>query len=173
MRNRLIFFGAALLVAVPLITHRCLVAQDYELRDRLIVIETSLWQGWASNDTVPFKEHLLPEHISVGSWGMDQGKEVVIASIAASDCAVNEYSFQNWKIKRVDDNTVILVYTAEQDVVCSGRKLPEALIVTSTYTLKDGRWLTASYHETPIDSEYRGGRGAVGPRPHAKSGAVL
>jgi hypothetical protein len=45
----------------------------------------------------------------------------------------------------------ILSYTATQDAICDGTKMPAKIYSSSVYVRKDGKWLSAAYQETPAE----------------------
>lgn len=156
MRTRSLII-AALLASVFVFAPRALSAQEMaqgdDLTMKLASIEKSLWAGWENADAAPFEKNLVDDAISVGSWGVQSGKAEVIAEVADGGCEVAGYSFSDWKAHKVGEGTAILTYSATQDAVCDGEAVPASIVVSSTYVMHGDHWMSASYHETPVESQ--------------------
>lgn len=138
----------ALPLALSLAPTADLVAQD-DLLEIVSAIEQSLWQGWADRDGTPFREHIVENHVQIGSFGMTAGKAQVIPAMESDECQVESFSLSNWALHRVAEDALILTYEAEQDAVCAGEKLDERVQSAAVYVRVESRWMAASYQETP------------------------
>lgn len=149
MHIRAVVLIAAVFAAASILAPPPAVAQD-DLTKELASIEKSLWKGWAAGDVKPFETHLAENHVQVGPWGITEGKADVIADIAAGSCQVEGYEQSNWKAHRVSESTAILTYTAEQEAVCDGTRVPENIAASAVYVWEEDGWKSASYHETDV-----------------------
>lgn len=61
------------------------------------------------------------------------------------------FAFQDAKVRQSSPDIALVSYTATQDAVCQGKKLPGKVYSTAVYVGKDGKWRSVSYQETPID----------------------
>jgi hypothetical protein len=75
-------------------------------------------------------------------------KAEVVKSITA-DCKVTAYSLASFKFSMLDENAILLTYTATQDAVCGGKKAPATLQVAVNYVKRGGKWLEAMYMQAP------------------------
>ena len=116
----------------------------------LVEIEKSLWAGWAAADTKPFEKHLAKDAVNMVSTGFTFGKEALLKAIGSSDCKVAGYEIGEVKVLRPADKVALLAYSATQDAVCGGQKVPPRIHVTSVFVKKDGEWKNAAYTETPV-----------------------
>jgi enamine deaminase RidA (YjgF/YER057c/UK114 family) len=57
----------------------------------------------------------------------------------------------DFKLVMLSRDAVLMTYTATQDGVCSGQKIPRQVRSTVNYVRLGGRWLEAMYMETPIE----------------------
>jgi uncharacterized protein (TIGR02246 family) len=138
-------------IAVFLLIPAAASTQD-ELTTTLSDIEESLWQGWADHDGAAFREHIVDNHLQINAEGvLWSGKQEVIQGIEENDCDVKGFSLSDWVVHRVSDDTAILTYRGTQDAVCNGEKIPEHVVASAVYVRQDGRWMSASYHETPAE----------------------
>ena len=145
------FAPVTVVVAVALVlTPWSARAQD-DLVKTLSSIEKSLWEGWKNREAEPFRKHLVENALTIGGWGVEAGKQKAIQMIESDVCDVESYSHSDWAVHRVADNVAILTYRATQNATCEGEKIPEKIVASSTYVQKDGIWMSASYHETPIE----------------------
>ena len=152
MHIRAAVLVAAAFAALSILAPPTAVAQD-DLTKELATIEKALWKGWAAADVKPFEMHLAENAVQIGPWGITEGKADVIADIASGECQVEGYEQEQWKAHRVSESTAILTYTAEQDAVCDGEKVPENIAVSAVYVWEEDGWKSASYHETDIGDD--------------------
>jgi hypothetical protein len=124
-------------------------AQD-DLTDELEHIERSLWHGWATHDTAPFKENIVENSVQIGSWGMVAGKAAVLELIASHNCVLEDAQFSAWKAHQLSYDAALLTYHAMQKGSCDGEALPAKVSVSAVYIRHDDRWMSASYHETEL-----------------------
>jgi len=57
------------------------------------------------------------------------------------------------KVHRVASDTAILTYKAVVEAICAGNKLPAEVYARSVWVKQGGKWLAASYQETPVMKE--------------------
>jgi hypothetical protein len=107
-----------------------------DVKETITAIEQSLWEGWKNHDGQAFHEHI----------------QTVIQGIEGEGCEVQEYSLSDWAVHQVGENTVLLTYRATQDGVCNGETLPE-VVASAVYVRQNGKWMSGSYHETPVRSQ--------------------
>lgn len=113
-------------------------------------LERTMWHSWATHDAAAFQENIVENSVNIGPWGTVTGKEAIVAMVANNSCALEDAQFSDWKANQVSDETVILTYNAVQKGSCQGAPLPERVAVSSVYVRQDDRWMSASYHETPL-----------------------
>ncbi len=148
MHSRAPLCAVALFAVAAALAPKSAAAQD-DLQKTLSTIEKALWEGWANKDGEPFRQHVVDNHLQIWGGGMTTGKASVIEGIEGSDCEVKSYSFANWAVHRVSDDTAILTYEAMQEGVCDGVQLPAKALAAAVYVRQNGKWLSASYQETP------------------------
>ena len=152
MRTKYLLLAAGLFAVGSLLAPASATAQD-DLTKQLASIEQSLWKAWAEGDVGPFQKHLTVDHINIGDWGMTTGKEAVLGIVAAPPCDVTRYELDDWRAIRLSDDTAVLTFEAEQEVVCNGTTIASEAVASSVYVMQDGVWKNAVYHETPIDDD--------------------
>ncbi len=125
-----------------------LTAQD-DLLETVSAIEQSLWQGWKDRDGAAFREHITGNHVQIGGSEITSGKEIVVRAMEDASCEVESFSLSNWQLHRVAEDALILTYDATQDAVCDGRQNDREVVASAVYVRVGGRWLAASYQESP------------------------
>ena len=87
----------------------------------------------------------------VAGVGLATGRETVAKAIEGHDCVMKSFEFTGVTLRQPATNLAILNYTATQDTTCGGAALPKKIFATSMWIQQDGKWLSYSYQETPID----------------------
>ncbi len=123
-----------------------------ELKEDLVTLEKGLWTAWGKADGEMFRKNLTEDHVQVVA-GMETftGRDAIAAEISAGGCKVESFDFHDVKVRQLVPDVAILSYTATQEAICDGTKLPAKIYSSSVYVRKDGKWLSASYQETPAE----------------------
>ncbi len=122
-------------------------AQDLE---SLKSLEMAAWEAWKDHDGEKWAKMAVDNAVQVSAaGGLAEGKAAISASFGEG-CDYRSFSLSDWKLHKVADDTAVLTFTAYQDAVCNGRKLPERVIATSVYVRKGQNWLYAVYHESAL-----------------------
>lgn len=115
---------------------------------QVIAIEKAGWQAWKNKDAAWYKTNLASDFLMVNGDGVTNRSDI-IKSIATG-CQVKSFSVDNFKFVALNENAVLLTYTAMQDAVCNGKTLPSKVRSTVNYVKRGGKWLEAMYMETPV-----------------------
>jgi hypothetical protein len=143
----LILLSIALLSTPAITTGQATTSAEKALEARIIALDGQGWEAWKNNDPTWFRDNTIDGFVSISSDGVANKAEVVKAT--ATDCKVTAYSLANLKFSRLDENAILLTYTATQDAVCGGKKAPATLQVAVNYVKRGGRWLEAMYMQAP------------------------
>lgn len=122
--------------------------RDRSVESQIIAIEKAGWQAWKNKDVKWFQENMSEELLDVTSDGVFSKADVIRSTSA--DCDVKSVSLDNLKFVMLSNDVVVLTYTAKQDGVCSGKKIPSQVRATVNYVKRNGKWLEAMYMETPV-----------------------
>jgi hypothetical protein len=112
-------------------------------------LEKSLWEAWKNHDPAPFEKYLAENSVNISNSGVDVGKTKQVEAIKTSDCKVASYTLGDIDVHTVGESTAILTYTASQDAVCRGQKMPAKVQASSVWVKQGGKWVVALYHESP------------------------
>jgi hypothetical protein len=141
--------GAALSQAIQAQAARSRTA-DQKLEAELTSLEKASWVAWQRMDAGFWESFLSDDHIELNAFAGPVGKQAVIGGISSRQCHVRSYKVDRFTFRRLDENTAILVYRAEQDTTCGSVTVPTPVWATSVYQLRDGRWQNVLYEHTPI-----------------------
>lgn len=123
-----------------------LVEKD-ALKETLIGLEKQSWEAWKKRDGKFFEKFLSDDHVEVG-FGGRTNKATVVAGVASPVCVVKSYAVENFELTKLDANTAVLTYHAEQDTTCGGNAVPSPVWASSLYVRRGNRWLNALYQQT-------------------------
>ncbi len=133
-----------LVVAAPL------AASD--LKADLLAREKQSWKDWADKKGDTFRAQAVEDYVQVvAGVGAATGREAVAKEIEGHNCVMKSFDFTNVTLRQPAANLAILNYVATQDTTCDGVALPKKVFSTSMWIQKDGKWMSYSYQETPID----------------------
>ena len=123
-----------------------------ELQEDLLALDKNTWKAWSKGDGDVFRKQLTKDHVQVvAGLGRAIGRDAIAASVSTQDCNVKSFDFSDPSLAQPAPDVAILSYTAMQDASCDGTKLPPKVQVISVYVRQAGKWMGASYQETPID----------------------
>jgi hypothetical protein len=117
------------------------------IKEALINLEKQSWEAWKKRDGKFFEGFLSDDHVEVGFGGL-ANKATVVAGVASPVCVVKSYTVDTFKLTRLDENTALLTYHAEQDTTCNGVAVPTPAWASSLYVRRGDRWLNAFYQQT-------------------------
>jgi len=127
-------------------------ASNDKLKNDLIALEKQSWVAWQKRDGSFYQRTLSDDHVEVNSGGTATKKEVV-DFVGTPVCVVKSYSVDNFNVTIFSADTALIVYHAEQDTTCNGKRAPSPTWVTSLYVKRGGKWLNALFEETPVPSK--------------------
>jgi hypothetical protein len=114
---------------------------------QIIALEKAGWEAWKNKDASWIRDNVTGEFLLVNSEGVSNKAQVLKGT--ATDCEVKSYSLDNFKFVTLDKDSALMVYSAKQDGVCSGKPIPSNVRASVVYVKRGGKWLEALYMETP------------------------
>ena len=115
---------------------------------RIVALESAGWSAWKNKDRKWFAENTVAEAVWISSGGVTDKAQYL--KDLATDCEVKGVELSDQKVTMKTSDLVIMTYTATQDAVCAGQKLPERIRASVVYVKRSGKWLEALYMETPL-----------------------
>ena len=117
------------------------MSNDPKLEAQIIALEKAGWEAWKNKDSSWTRDNVTEEFLLVNSEGVSNKTQVVKAT--ATDCEVKSYSLDKFKFVTLDNDSVLMTYTAMQDGVCSGKTIPANVRASVVYVKRGGKWLEA------------------------------
>ena len=123
-------------------------AQEADLKEKLVQLETDSWKAWKSRDAEFFKSFLSDDHVEVGRNGVAD-KARVLEAVGSPQCVVESYDVDRFTLKVISADTALLTYHARQSTKCNGVAVPSPAWASSLYVKRGGRWLNVMYQQSP------------------------
>lgn len=124
------------------------MSKNASLEKHIIALDISGWEAWKNNNVKWFETNTAAEFMAINGGVISTRAEVI--KYTPSGCQVKSYSLDDFRFVVLSENTVLLTYTAFQDAICDGKKIPEKVRAAVTYIKRGGRWLEACFMDSPI-----------------------
>lgn len=145
--NKLVLLSATLLAIASPVFGQTKTSVDPKLEAHIITLEKQGWKAWQDGNGAWYRDNTTADFVSTNHDGPTNKADLIKAAPTA--CHLKSYSLTDFKIVMLDENALILSYAAKQDEICGTERVPPSVHAMSTYVRRNGRWLTASYMETP------------------------
>jgi uncharacterized protein (TIGR02246 family) len=113
--------------------------------------EEALWTAWGKRDAETFRKNLTSDAAQIGSSGAYTGLESILDAMGKQSCSMSNFDADKIQMRRLSKDVIVLNYAYTQKGACNGVALPARVMATSIYVQKEGRWLSAHYHESPLN----------------------
>jgi enamine deaminase RidA (YjgF/YER057c/UK114 family) len=120
---------------------------DSNVEEQIIALERAGWKAWKDKDPSWYRTNTTEDVMLINSSGV-ANKTQMIKDL--STCDVRSFALDDFKLVMLSRDAVLMTYTATQDGVCAGEKIPARVRSTVNYVRRGGRWLEAMYMEMPI-----------------------
>jgi hypothetical protein len=75
-------------------------------------------------------------------------KSEIINLVSSIDCKITSFSMDSFKVTMLDKDAAVLTYHVTQDVTCGEQKEPPAVLASTVYVKRGGKWLASFQQET-------------------------
>ena len=120
---------------------------DPKVEAQIIALEKAGWEAWKNKDTSWLQKYITEEYVLISSTGVTDKAQYLKDTLA---CNIKSVSLDNFKVVMLDKDAAVMTYTAMQDGVCGGEKIPSQVRATVNYVKRGGKWLESMYTETPM-----------------------
>jgi hypothetical protein len=145
-RIALAFLGFALLLSGAQ-----LYSQANAVVEKALEAKENLgWQSWKDHNAKPIEEMTPEDSISISDGTVLKGKQQILSGLTPG-CDTKSFSLSNFSYLWLNKDTVLMTYTATQDVTCSGKKQAGKVIASSLWQKKDGKWVSPFHQETDVE----------------------
>ena len=140
----------SLLGVVLLISSAPLWSQTNEAVEKALQTkEQALWQAWKDHDPKPVEAAVPDDAVNIADGMMAKGRQQILKDMMEPGCAVSSFALSDWNFIWIDKDTVIMTYSATQDVSCKGQKQPGNIIASSLWVKRHKKWVSPFHQETP------------------------
>jgi hypothetical protein len=106
----------------------------------LIDREKQSWVAWQKQDVAFWQRHLSADHVEIDGPQGPKDRNYVLHGVSNRPCAVTSYNLGNFSFRPLGADAGMLVYRAEQQLVCGDKHIPNVGWVTSLYARRNGKW---------------------------------
>jgi hypothetical protein len=110
------------------------------------------WQSWKDHTPKPMEEMTPEQSINIADGMIAKGKQQILKNIENPACTVKSFSLSEFSYLWLDQETVLMTYTATQNATCSGKKQAGKVIGSSLWQKKGGNWVSPFHQETDAGS---------------------
>jgi hypothetical protein len=114
----------------------------------VIDLEKQSWIAWKNHDGDFFDRFLSDDHIEMLSHG-PVSKAAIVDLVRRGECTVHDYTVDQFSVRPVDADTVIVTYHAAQNTACGDSPVPSPAWATSIFAKRGGRWINVFYEQLP------------------------
>lgn len=120
------------------------------LVDELMRVETQLWESWKNGKPEVFDEIMTDDAVFFGQYGVASKSDILTQQReSVGQCKIKSYALTNARTIRIDDNSAILLYEAEQHAACGGAPVKPLMHGSSVYVKRVSKWMNAFRSEVP------------------------
>jgi hypothetical protein len=123
-------------------------SKESKLEAQIIDIEKAGWNAFKTKDPGWFESNTTDDYLQITAEGTSTKTDVIHA---LDDCNLKSFKLDDFMLVKLNKSALILIYTATQDGMCEGSKLPDKVKVAVNYVRRGGKWLEAFYMDTPVE----------------------
>jgi len=117
--------------------------------DAIAGLEKSGWEAWKNKDMKAYEDILSDRIVGFGKDGR-LDKAGLVKATADDKCEVKSYSWTDQKLTNLGSDVAVLTFKAEQDAVCSGKKVPSPVYSATVYVREGDKWKNILYMENAV-----------------------
>jgi hypothetical protein len=112
------------------------------LVDELMRVETQLWESWKNGKPEVFDEIMTDDAVFFGQYGVASKSDILTQQReSVGQCKIKSYALTNARTIRIDDDSAILLYEAEQHAACGGAPVKPLMHGSSVYVKRASKWM--------------------------------
>jgi hypothetical protein len=128
------------------------------VQNRIVANEKAVIDAILKNDSKTFHSYVLPDSFVMSGEGVrkmaDFDKMMAQMKI---DCTFTKWGIGESTFYWINDSTVVHLYKTTVDGTCQGQPAPPTW-ASSVWANKDGKWLGAFHHESPVTAPAPGAK---------------
>ena len=118
-----------------------------EVERAVRTIQTAFNKG----DVDALKRLMTEDHVTILTYAQFSNTADQLQVLA--DWKFTEYKMEGLKVKALTKDVALVSYQATIKGTYKGKKVPSPVQVAEVWINRDGKWLQASYQETPVDQK--------------------
>ncbi|MGE3807117.1 MAG: nuclear transport factor 2 family protein [Gemmataceae bacterium] len=122
-----------------------------DLKAELTEAIDKLQVAYNKADVEYIRNNTVKDHVAITTYLQMFDKASQLKDEA--NLKVKSYKLTGLKVIPLDKDTALASYQAELDGTYKGKKIPARVHVLAVWIKKDGKWLEASYQETPLPAK--------------------
>jgi uncharacterized protein (TIGR02246 family) len=115
---------------------------------KVVGLLKTLNAAFLNRDADTMKKLMTDDHVAILSSGQRQTRDEHLKSLA--DLKLSGYTMENVQVITPGKDVLIVTYRAALKGTFQGKELPALVYASSVWVNRDGTWLEALYHETPL-----------------------
>ena len=131
-------------IALVLIAACANLPAQTDLQATLLAQSHAAYSALQRGDAAALKALLTSDSLDVEHTGVSTAADLD-AELAA--CKTEKFEISNPQMRVLSVDAAVLVYELHQTAACHGHPLPELMLVTDTFVLRQGKWQIAMHTE--------------------------
>jgi Domain of unknown function (DUF4440) len=123
-------------------------AADEDMVSKLSAHEKSLLEAIKSQNWDAFSAGTAPEILDIDPMGVVMTKQQLLDEF--KKFTLNDYTLSDFKTFDLNENAVVLSYTADTSGTMNEQTMQMKVVHTSTYVKQNGKWWPKFHTETPV-----------------------
>jgi hypothetical protein len=120
------------------------------VQNRIVEGEKAIIDAILKNDPKTFHSHVVGDSLAAGGEGVMKVADFdKIMSQMKVDCKFTKWGLSDSTFYWLTDTSVVHIYKATIDGTCQGQPVPPTW-ASSVWVNKNGKWLGAFHHESPV-----------------------
>jgi uncharacterized protein (TIGR02246 family) len=109
----------------------------------------TIQMAFNKGDADALKGLMTEDHVTILSYAQFASAADLLKAL--SDWQYTEYKMDGLKVKTLGKDVALVSYQAVMKGTYKGKPVPSPVQVSEVWVKRDGKWLEASYQETPVD----------------------
>ncbi len=108
----------------------------------------SLQVALNDGDAAAVRKYFTDDHVAVMNYKQYFSPESELKEL--TELKTTSYDIKKLRVISLAENVALAIYQADVEATYRGKKTPSNVYVMATWVYRNGKWLEASYQETPI-----------------------
>jgi hypothetical protein len=124
------------------------VPDNSAIDDYIFIQEMRMWQALQAHDLVTLQALFLPDFVEVEKSILT--REQVMANL--NTCTLVGFNMHNHQTRVLSSDAVVIAYSGSNEFTCGESHLKGNYNATTTWVLRNGRWVVQVHTEIPVRS---------------------